>query len=257
MSMRGGDGAALCARECSPTEEAYSPSLTDAETVGDEDATDRERDSDEALKREMLQTFEKTRIDDLTKRVAELKGQLIETYQRAQVEKIRADRAEVRLSFAGIGEPLSTQQQMLHIQEERDNATALCDKFKKKLKEVKKEAEQIRGAYDFTLEANVKLTADLEEARNENVGDNETELSHVRTMVAARDAKIEKLVDKNESLTAQYFATSETLKKIKKDSRKDSEGNSFYKAQNENLKSDLEEAQAKLARALLENGRYV
>lgn len=127
MSTRGGDADASRAGQDSPPADSYSPSLTDTETLGDNEIKDREADENEAFKREMREAFfghgrieeleelearndhQKTRIDDLNNRTAELKGELVKEYNRAQAEKLRADKAEAALMLANPGVMLATQ----------------------------------------------------------------------------------------------------------------------------------------------------
>jgi hypothetical protein len=260
MSMRGGDADALRVHERLMDEEAYSQTLTDAETLSDgtiDHDQEHEQKHDEACKHRILLTYAQTRVGDLSKRLKEIREEHITTYARAQAEKKRADEAEAALGIADPEELRAMRQQMLQAIEERDAAFALSDRSKQEAEQAKVAEEHMRGTLQVTRNLNRKLTADLQEACDKSTKHNETELSHLCSIIATRNAKIEQLAEKNERLAAEHFATTETLKKSKKDSSKDSGDLVFLKARNENLQHDIQEQRARVALYERENGRYV
>lgn len=269
MSTRGGDAEATRARQHSPPADSYSPSLTDTETLGDDETKDRESDENEAFKREMCETFfgrgrieelearndhQKTRIDDLTKRTAELKGEWINEYHRAQAEKERADKAEAALMLADPGELLATERKLAQAMQEKDAALASQEQLKAHMRKAKVKADDMRA----TLEANcLKLATDLEEAKNISVEHEETKMQRLRTMLRTQEAKIDQLVDKVDRLTAEKSAATESLGKLRNDVSRDSGDLTFYKSQNENLKYEMDELRSKLVRDEREIERFV
>jgi hypothetical protein len=260
MSTRGGGAEASRARQYSPPADSYSPSLTDTETLGDDDTKYCEADENEAFEREMRETFfghgrieelearndyQKTRLDDLTKRTIELKSEWVKEYHRAQAEKERAEKAEAALMLADRGELLATQRKLAQAIQEKDAALSLQEQLRVDMRRSKLKADNVRA----TLEANcLKLATELEEAKEVSDGHDETETQNLLSQLRTQSAKIHQLVDKVDKLTVEKSAVTESLNKLRNNVSSDTEELTFHKSQNENLKYDLEELRLKLAR---------
>jgi chromosome segregation protein len=237
-----GNTRAMRAHERS-VEDQCSPDLTDGDTATDGSTTNYDTKDDEALKNEMRLTFAEMRIIDL-------KRDLVAEYRRAEIEKERATKAEEALALADPDELKASRQQMIQAIKEKEAALVTRDKATMDTEQAKMETDRVREAFLKSRRDSKKLAADLEDARTARSSQHMTALEQLRTMIADRDAKIEQLVDKNDRLTAEHFATLETNKKVETDT-------SFYKSLSENQKYDLTELRSKLTLSQRENVRCV
>jgi hypothetical protein len=224
-------------------EVSYSPDLTDADTVTDESTSNYSTRDDEALKNEMRLTLAGARIRDLKK-------ELVTEYMRAEKEKDRARKAEEALARVDPDELQTSYQQTLQAHKEKDAALAMRDDARMEAEQAKIETGRVREAFLKSRREGKKLAADLEDVLTASSSQHVTALEQLRTIIAERDAKIEQLVDKNDCLTAEYFATLESSKKVETDT-------SFYKSLSENQKYDLTELRAKLSLSQREHARCV
>lgn len=249
MSMPGGDAGALRTRQHSPPEESHNPSLTNAETIGDEEATECKLEDEGPCKHRMLLTFaetrleaQETRIEDLSARIAELKKQLVTTYERAEAEKKRADKAEEAGFLADPNELRAARQPALQATGEKDAALLKLKKSEQDAKQAREESECLREGLKTIRAVNEKLVLELEEVRNARPSANQTAVHRLHTTITAREAKIEQLVEMYDKLTAEHFAT---LKQM----NKDGEETVTLRAKCENQTVELKGLKARLAKA--------
>jgi predicted RNase H-like nuclease (RuvC/YqgF family) len=227
MFVRGGDADAMCAHQCPGVGSAYSPALTDADTITDGYIADRETDNAALLKLEMqlswvtteneglktttmasteligdLETQTKnlstlnenltTRNLDLTSRVSDLKKELIEQYSRASAAERRADHAERATRLTDPEELRVMHKKLLEATEEKDAAVRARDEAQNEANSAKLEAQLNLGRLQNAQSTNRRLSADLTVC-NATAHNNFLELSKLDATIAARETMIVEL----------------------------------------------------------------
>ncbi|KAH4250592.1 hypothetical protein HBH69_227410 [Parastagonospora nodorum] len=233
MSTRGGNAEASRAHSRSPTEDPYSPSLTDAETIGDDEVKERESDGEDPCKHRILLTFAETRI-------MELKGELVKMFDRAKAAEERALEADKTLISTQHREVQVLSEQLEKAIRDRSTISAVLEISRKETEEAQEEAATCQAKLQATLASKEELVTELQEARNTRPSINQTAVNHLHATITARDAKIEQLVDKYDKLTTEHF---NLLKQI----NKDGEETLSARAKAENQAAELKELRASLA----------
>jgi chromosome segregation ATPase len=224
MSVRFGDPVAIRAYQHSPSIEPSSPGLTNADTIEDGYDSRREPDENDMLKYRMLLTFAETDIH-------QLKEALAKECERANAEKLRADKAE----------KVSSQvTDKLHEAFEKSKADeASRNEARKDAKQAKLEANHLREKLDDAQTALRKLEDDLKEASKPQVHTDQAMINHLHSTISTRDSNIERLREKNDELMAENFTALAQIKQDSGEIQSLSEKNSVQAAKITNLSSKL------------------
>jgi chromosome segregation ATPase len=196
-----------------------------------------------AFEDEMRLTFAEKRIHDLKK-------QLCAEYERAQKAERRADEAQKLIPNADLDVMRAMRQQLLLANEEKKAALAARDKAMEEAKQAKLESKHLREELQKSQPTIKKLTGDLHEARSSRPTLDHTAVNQLHTTITARDAKIEQLVDKYETLATKHFD-------VLSQANKHSEENQSYQVKNEKQAVELKDLSTKLAAAESARDRYL
>jgi chromosome segregation ATPase len=190
------------------------------------------------------------RLTFAEKRILDLKRQLCAEYERAQKAEKRAHEAEKTIPTTDIDAMHAMRQQLLQANEEKEAAVAARDKAMEEAKQAKLEAKYLREELEKSQPTIDKLTADLHDARSSRPILDQTAVNQLHTTITARDAKIEHLVDKYETLATKHFD-------VLSQANKSSETSQSYQLKNEQQAVELKELSTKLAAAESARDRYL
>jgi chromosome segregation ATPase len=190
------------------------------------------------------------RLTFAEKRILDLKRQLCAEYERAQKAEKRAHEAEKTIPTTDIDAMHAMRQQLLQANEEKEAAVAARDKAMEEAKQAKLEAKYLREELEKSQPTIEKLTADLHDARSSRPILDQTAVNQLHTTITARDAKIEHLVDKYETLATKHFD-------VLSQANKSSETSQSYQLKNEQQAVELKELSTKLAAAESARDRYL
>jgi chromosome segregation ATPase len=190
------------------------------------------------------------RLTFAEKRILDLKRQLCAEYERAQKAEKRAEEAAKSISNTDADAIRAMRQQLLQANEEKEAAVAARDKAMEEAKQAKLEAKYLREELEKSQPTIDKLTADLHDARSSRPILDQTAVNQLHTTITARDAKIEHLVDKYETLATKHFD-------VLSQANKSSETSQSYQLKNEQQAVELKELSTKLAAAESARDRYL
>ncbi|KAH7070658.1 hypothetical protein BKA63DRAFT_420428 [Paraphoma chrysanthemicola] len=164
---------------------ACSPTLTDADTITDGYTTDRDSNENRMLKLEIELS--------LGDRVADLKKELIEQYNRASEAVKRADTADVAGNVANSEALRAVQKRLAAAETERDTALKARDEAMKTTEQAKLDAQLQSGRLQSAQVDNQRVTAELSAARSAKADTHRSVTSSLSATVTARDIKIRQL----------------------------------------------------------------
>jgi chromosome segregation ATPase len=190
------------------------------------------------------------RLTFAEKRILDLKRQLCAEYERAQKAEKRAEEAAKSISNTDADAIRAMRQQLLQANEEKEAAVAARDKAMEEAKQAKLESKYLREELEKSQTKIEKLTADLHDAHSSRPTLDQTAVHQLHTTITARDAKIEQLVDKYETLATKHFD-------VLSQANKSSETSQSYQLKNEQQAVELKELSTKLAAAESARDRYL
>ncbi|KAH7082357.1 hypothetical protein FB567DRAFT_447955 [Paraphoma chrysanthemicola] len=238
MPMLGGGTDAMPTHRHGGGEIACSPTLTDADTITDGYTTDRDSNENSMLKLEIELE------NSLGDRVAELKKELIEQYNRASEAVKRAGISDIADNVTNSEELRAVQERLVAAETERNNALRALDEAKKTAEQAKLDGQLQSGRLQSAQAENQRLASELSAIRSANLNYRSTDVINLTAVIAERDAKIHRL----ESDATKYKTKAAQLKS-KNTLKTNQDAVVFLEGRKENLEADNAELREKMARS--------